>query len=77
MSQGEVTTSRIVISDDLPDGMLVLPVERRGEMLWLVRRGHITKEAADALNLVIEHQTQHGLWRRSGEPDWARREDPS
>lgn len=66
MSQNEVVPARararFEISDDLPDGMIVVPVERAGEIVWLVRRGEMTDELIEQVNDTLTHVTRHGLW---------------
>ncbi|MFJ5675004.1 hypothetical protein [Streptomyces sp. NPDC093097] len=57
--------ARFEISDDLPTGIVLLPIERRGEVLWLVRRGHMTPELCESLNAHLTHITRHGLWEHN------------
>lgn len=52
------------ICDSLPDGILVLPMEKDGELVWLVARGHMSPEAVEAVNRQLRHFTDHGLWQQ-------------
>ncbi len=61
---------RFKLSDQLPDGMLHIPLEREGEFLWLIRTGHMTPELITEINKTLEHIIGNGLWeqRWGGDP---------
>lgn len=48
----------------LPDGEIVIPLERDGEFVWAVHPDHITPELCEALNRYTSHITRHGLWQQ-------------
>lgn len=64
--------ARYELSDDLPDGFRVLPLERRGELVVLVRRGIPVEDLIEDINTLLGHMTGHGLW----EQNWEGRRDP-
>lgn len=52
---------RTVPDADMPDGMNVVPVERDGQLILGVRQGHISDEARDQFNTLMNHVTTSGL----------------
>ncbi|MEU5426930.1 hypothetical protein AB0H73_15180 [Streptomyces olivoreticuli] len=61
-ADGPRTTARFKLSDLLPDGEIVMPMERDGEFVMLVRAGHMSPEAVAAINKQLEHIVGDGLW---------------
>lgn len=55
-------TARFEFGDDLPDGICVVLIERRGELVWLVRKGHMSEQLQEELNDVLAHIAGNGLW---------------
>lgn len=57
----------------LPGGRIVLPVERRGRLIWLVVEGHLSPQARTELLEALGHMTAQRLWQQNwggsaGEP---------
>ncbi|MFI9235832.1 hypothetical protein [Streptomyces sp. NPDC053079] len=63
-SDGSRATARFELSDLLPDGEVAMPVERAGEFVMLVRRGHMSPEAVAEINKQLEHIVGDGLWEQ-------------
>lgn len=63
-SSSRTETVRVEISDQLPDGEPVMPLERDGELIWVFRPGHISPEAVDAINGYLRHIIRDGLWEQ-------------
>lgn len=59
--------ARYEMSDDLPDGFRVLPLERQGELVVLVRRGVPVEDVVEDLNKMLGHLTGSGLWEQNWE----------
>ncbi|MEU4205628.1 hypothetical protein AB0F64_37650 [Streptomyces sp. NPDC026294] len=53
---------RVVISPLVPEGELVVPFEREGELIWAFAPGQITEEAVEEANRHLRHLAGHGLW---------------
>ncbi|MEU7044988.1 hypothetical protein AB0A77_28570 [Streptomyces varsoviensis] len=64
--------ARVELSPLVPEGEIVVPLEREGDMVWLVRDGHMTPEAVDAMNVHLKNITQNGLWTQQ----WGGRPSP-
>lgn len=64
--------ARYELSDDLPDGFRVLPLEKEGELVVLVRRGVPVEDLIEDINRLLGHMTEHGLWKQN----WEGRRDP-
>ncbi|MFE1770289.1 hypothetical protein [Streptomyces sp. NPDC059008] len=48
--------------DELPGGRQVLPLERDGELRWLVLRGAMTEEARDEFAVCFRYLTENRHW---------------
>jgi hypothetical protein len=62
------------IRDDLPDDVVVLPVETSTGTVIAVRKGHMSEELCSRLNEMLDHLVGNGIWQpgrvaRSRDPD--------
>ncbi|MFC5144226.1 hypothetical protein [Streptomyces aureoversilis] len=57
-------SARFELSDLLPDGEVIMPLERDGEFVMLVRRGQMTPEVVSEINKRLEHIVGNGLWEQ-------------
>lgn len=51
----------------MPDGRAVVPVEREGEMIWVVRKGEMSETARTEINHALQHIAHSGLWTQRWE----------
>jgi hypothetical protein len=63
---------KIVSGADMPTGCDVLPVEKRGELIWFVREGHMSPSVCAEINRALTHIIGTGLWKQ----DWDGPEEP-
>lgn len=54
--------------DELPDGRVVMSVEREGHFTWLVVHGHMSPQARDEMRADLRHIVRAGLWQQNWEP---------
>jgi hypothetical protein len=55
---------------DMPEGFLVVPIERPGELVWVVREGEMSDALREQINTHLQHITHNGLWEQHFEgPD--------
>lgn len=57
--------ARIVLSDLVPDGRCMVPVERPDEVVLVIREGEMSPALVDELNRHFEHAEHVGLWTRT------------
>ncbi|MHC3392047.1 hypothetical protein ACLQ2E_21670 [Streptomyces lavendulocolor] len=50
--------------DAMPDGHLVVPVERRGKLVWLVSADDISDTLSSQWNGLLVQITHAGLWEQ-------------
>ena len=46
----------------MPDGCRVVPVEREGELIWVIREGEMSEGLRADLNQILAHIQTTGLW---------------
>jgi hypothetical protein len=58
------------IRTDLPDDLVVLPVETSAGTVIAVREGHMSEELCSRLNEMLDHLIGDGIWQpgRVGKP---------
>lgn len=65
------STARVRIEmaprDAMPDGCLVVPVEKAGKLIWVVREGEMSDALREEINVYLEHITHSGLWEQHWE----------
>jgi hypothetical protein len=50
--------------EKLPGGLTVLPMERDGELVWLVDPDHMTEQLCADINEALGHIVGDGLWQQ-------------
>ncbi|RPK74507.1 hypothetical protein EES42_08555 [Streptomyces sp. ADI95-17] len=66
-TQGSASARFEIVPDaDMPTGRDVLPVERRGEITWFVREGHMSLSLCAEINRALTQVTRTGRWKQ----DW-------
>lgn len=66
-------TARFELVDYLPGGRLVFPVERDGEIVWLVLRSEMSEALCANINEYLDYLTRNRSWEQNwggaaGEP---------
>lgn len=59
------TTVQYEFVPSLPGGRSVLPVEREGELIFLISLGEMTEQCREELNEYAHHITTKRLWNQN------------
>lgn len=51
---------------EMPEGAVCFPIERPGEIFWVIREGAISHELLAEMNAHLERIVGDGLWRQQG-----------
>jgi hypothetical protein len=46
----------------MPEGCRVVPIERKGELVWVIREGEMSEGLRVELNQMLAHIQTSGLW---------------
>lgn len=46
----------------MPEGCRVVPIEREGELIWVIREGEMSEGLRADLNQILAHIQTTGLW---------------
>ncbi|GAA2351617.1 hypothetical protein [Streptomyces carpaticus] len=71
MQYNQSPSAQYVLTDQLPEGELVLPVDSEQGTVMLVREGHMSPELVEVVNRHLASMTRTGLWKRGPKPEGA------
>lgn len=65
MTDEAAATARFEVVDRLPGGRLVYPVEKEGEIVWLVVRNEMSDALCEGINEYLENITRTRRWTQN------------
>jgi hypothetical protein len=72
MRNDQTASARYVLTDDLPNGEILVPIDSPEGTVMAVRTGYMHPDLVAAVNRSLEQMTRCGLWTHShdaGEDD--------